>query len=162
MTRHSGLNKITYHKDYAVIEAFGLKTEHKVLVDKEDVKNIVNKFGRCNVTGAGYVMNKNKLLLHRFITNCPKGLVVDHINRNPLDNRKCNLRIVTHSENLHNTKVRSNNSSGVTGVQKCNKGWRASIQINNKSYRKAFKTKKEAIAYRKELEKLYHPLGGVL
>ena len=33
--------------------------------------------------------------LHREITNCPPSLEVHHINRNPLDNRSCNLQICT-------------------------------------------------------------------
>ena len=33
--------------------------------------------------------------LHREITNCPRGLEVHHINRNPLDNRRYNLQICT-------------------------------------------------------------------
>lgn len=40
--------------------------------------------------------------MHRFIMNCPKELEVDHINRNPLDNRRCNLRIVTSKQNAKN------------------------------------------------------------
>lgn len=41
-----------------------------------------------------------KVWLHRFITSCPEGMVVDHINGNGLDNRKINLRVVTFEENF--------------------------------------------------------------
>lgn len=83
--------------------------------------------------------------LHRFITNCPKGLVVDHINRNPADNRRSNLRICTQFEN---NKNRSNNTSGITGVtwHSRSKKWRATIKKNGKQYELGeFKDKDKAI-----------------
>jgi hypothetical protein len=46
---------------------------------------------------------KTTLYLHRLITGAPKGKVVDHINRDPLDNRRANLRIVTQVENERNS-----------------------------------------------------------
>lgn len=45
---------------------------------------------------------KEKLYLHRVIMNAPKGVIVDHINGDGLDNRKENLRFATKSENLCN------------------------------------------------------------
>ena len=49
--------------------------------------------------------------------NASKGVQVDHINGDPLDNRKENLRICMHSENCRNRKVRSDSRSGYKGVQ---------------------------------------------
>lgn len=68
--------------------------------------------------------------LHRWIMNCPKGLQVDHINRNTLDNRKSNLRIVTSRENNMNKR----NNSKVPGVRWHTQGkkWNARITIRGK------------------------------
>lgn len=62
-------------------------------------------------------LNGKQIKMHRFITKCPKGLVVDHINRNTLDNRKENLMNVSIAENARNTKLYRNNKSGVKGVR---------------------------------------------
>lgn len=43
-----------------------------------------------------------KIYLHRFLMDSPEGLIVDHINHQTLDNRRENLRVVTHSENMKN------------------------------------------------------------
>lgn len=48
--------------------------------------------------------------LHIFLMKPKKGLVVDHINRNPLDNRRCNLRVVTQKVNTYNTSRSLRNS----------------------------------------------------
>ena len=72
--------------------------------------------------------------LHRFVMDInDKNLVVDHINRNPLDNRKSNLRICSYKENSFNKSIRVDNTSGIVGVDfhKINKKWRAKIKYNN-------------------------------
>lgn len=57
---------------------------------------------------------------------------IDHINRNPSDNRWLNLREVSHGCNIKNCPVRSTNNSGVTGVCWSNNRWRAEITSNYK------------------------------
>lgn len=95
--------------------------------------------------------------MHRLITNCPEGKFVDHINRNPLDNRRANLRVVTHLENMQNLGVRKDNKYGVPGVDfiKRNKIWRARLRYKKVDYAKNCKTFEEAVKARKEFEKLY-------
>ena len=51
--------------------------------------------------------NKN-IALHRLITKCPNGLMVDHLNHNTLDNRLENLKICTNKENQHNSPKEKN------------------------------------------------------
>lgn len=74
--------------------------------------------------------------LHRWLTNPPIDKVVDHINRNTLDNRMCNLRIATVAENGQNRNLSQPNSiSGVRGVSPSgypNKKWKAAIRLNGK------------------------------
>jgi hypothetical protein len=79
---------------------------------------------------------KTTKLIHRLIMNAPDGLVVDHINHNTLDNRKSNLRVVTHLENLQNYIKRiPNQSSGIRGISFDikHKKWRVRRQINKKT-----------------------------
>ncbi|MDD3267103.1 MAG: AP2 domain-containing protein [Burkholderiales bacterium] len=71
--------------------------------------------------------------MHRLIMNAQKGELVDHINHDTLDNRRCNLRICTHKENCRNKIVPSNNTSGYKGVswnKRLNK-WRCDIKLDN-------------------------------
>lgn len=77
-----------------------------------------------------YKNGKNKgLYLARIIMNPPKGMIVDHINGNTLDNRRKNLRIITRQQNTWNQKIRITNTSGYRGVSwdKKNKKWKAFV-----------------------------------
>lgn len=156
-----GFNDYIVDNEYIILKCYGNKKEYQVYINKKDL-NKVRQFGRVSITSAGYPTNTKHQLLHRYLLDCPDDMVVDHIDRNPLNNIRSNLRIVTRSMNGHNKKVQSNSTSGINGVHKCGNGWRASIYIKGKGYRKFFKKQEDAIAYRKELEKLYHPFGGVL
>ena len=57
-----------------------------------------------------------RIYLHRLVMNAPDKTEVDHINGDGLDNRKENLRIVTHQQNLANQKLSEANTSGYKGV----------------------------------------------
>ena len=73
---------------------------------------------------------RSKTYLHRLITDAPKGLEVDHVNNNGLDNRLDNLRVVTSLQNRQNTYIQKNNVSGASGVfwsHKC-KRWFSEVQ----------------------------------
>ena len=68
-------------------------------------------------------------MLHRLLMNAGDDDIIDHINGNPLDNRRCNLRFSTKAQNCRNAKVRVDNSSGYKGVckHKSDGKWYAAI-----------------------------------
>ncbi len=76
------------------------------LVDDEDF-DYLNQFKWCAAKiGKNYYASKgrcsNLIKMHRLITHAPKGLVVDHIDHNTLNNQKYNLRICTSGQNTAN------------------------------------------------------------
>ena len=80
---------------------------------------------------------------------------IDHINGIRHDNRICNLRVVTRTENNRNRCINKNNTSGVNGVSWCKRteSWLVTICINSKmKYLGRFKDKSEAIKKRKKVE----------
>lgn len=93
--------------------------------------------------GHGYVCrNKNGKLerLHSVVFELatgkpvPKGMYIDHINKCKTDNRLCNLRVVAPEDNSKNISLKSNNTTGYTGVSLASKGkgYRAYITVNRK------------------------------
>lgn len=96
------------------------------------------------------------LYMSRLIMGNPKGMMVDHINGDGLDNRKSNLRICTHAENNRNRKPDFGRKyKGVSKDSHSPKLWRAQISINNRrTFIGLFKTEVEAaIAYNTEAKK---------
>jgi hypothetical protein len=108
----------------------------ETIVDTSDYKFLSQWKWRKN--SQGYVRRSipNGEFLHRVLLNAPADKLVDHINRNPLDNRKSNLRLCTASENNVNQKRRKDNKSGHRGVSwySTPKKWAADIKYNDKRH----------------------------
>ena len=100
--------------------------------------SIRKKDGYIRVVCKKQVNNvKFHYILSRVIMNPPKGLMVDHINGDTLDNRRQNLRLATHQQNCQNRKKASkvNNYKGVYLCKrsyKLNKPWQALTDYHKK------------------------------
>lgn len=101
-------------------------------IDDEDFERVSQYTWTLSDNYAHAWDGEKHISLHRFITNCPANMVVDHINHDGLDNRKENLRICTYSQNSMNVKKRKISTSKFKGVTKCSQTgkWRAQIHFN--------------------------------
>lgn len=130
-------------------------------IDLEDYELV--KDYKWTYLKTGYLANSaSNTLLHRLIMKekiKSSKDTVDHINRDKLDNRKSNLRIVTKQVNLLNKGLQQNNTSGARGVKvktlkSGKKVYEASIGLNGKdTYLGRFKDFNQAVLKRKEAEK---------
>lgn len=134
------------------------------IVDDEDFE-MLNKY-HWHYMSTGYAARRNTyskgktqiVLMHRIIMNVKNKYIIDHINRDKLDNRKINLRISNKSQNSLNSKIPIDNTSGYKGVglHKMARKWRARITINGKEIHLGlFYDKEEAILVRQEIERRY-------
>lgn len=104
-----------------------------------------NEAGCINGSGYRQVYIRGKLyLVHRLAWFFKYGAfpktIIDHINRNKLDNRISNLRCASKQLNASNTLNYSHNKSGVKGVYWCtrSKRWRSAIKVNQKQIHLGF------------------------
>lgn len=141
-----------------------------VLIDDED-EAMFNQYtwwlARNGKTPALKTEIKGKnLYFHRMILGIiDPDLLIDHINQNRLDNRKCNLRFADKSTNGMNRGTNKNNKSGYKGVSKYKrkKQWSAELMVKGVRYRiHKFKTPEEAALKYNELAIKYHGEFAVL
>lgn len=86
------------------------------LVDEDDYKYLSQS--KWTLSSRGKVINSNKEYMHRIIMNATKTDIIDHINSNKLDYRKCNLRKTTRSTRNNYAPKHKNASSKFYGVSK--------------------------------------------
>lgn len=103
---------------------------------------------------------KHTVRMHRWIMQPGSGLVVDHINGDGLDNRRANLRICTHQQNITNHVRPPRARSGLRGASQFGgRGrWQARIRHNEKIiHLGAFDTAEEAA---RAYDRAAHSLRG--
>lgn len=126
------------------LREISLTKGYVTLVDESDYDQLIKRKWYASESGSSeknvYAVSNGvradgstfNLRMHRLLLDPPKGLVVDHINGNTLDNRRANLRICTHRQNLSNTGPRRRGSSRYKGVcwNRSIEKWTASICLH--------------------------------
>lgn len=131
--------------------------------DIEDYELIKDYYWSYDTNGyvTTHPTNSPEIRLHRLVMHAKYDVVIDHKNHphgseRKVDNRKCNLRYATDSQNAMNRHINSNNTSGVKGVgwKKENQKWCAYICKNNKQIHLGyFNNFEDAVKVRKQAEK---------
>ena len=93
------------------------------------------------------------MLMHHLVLSPEEGMETDHVNRNGLDNRKRNLRSVTHAQNMQNRTKQKNNHSGYRNVHWCagQMKWKVEITKDGKRVQRYFSHKAEAAMFAENL-----------
>ena len=140
-------NNITIVGDIAYIDLYDKQYNviAKAIIDTDDIEKVKYIKWRLNCNGYVYNNSNTSTFLHRRILDC--DTLVDHINGNRLDNRKCNLRIAIQSQNQMNVNYK--------GVYEHNNHWIAKIKLHQKQIHLGiFPYKEEALYARWYAEQL--------
>lgn len=162
-TKLDSLNQ--FQVDGDCVTGFTTKGE-EFYFDKGDLQFVTQHTWRIDKYGYVIASIRNrdgkskKLRLHRCLMGVSDPSVfVDHIDGNPVNNKKSNLRCVSPEQNAQNHKISSANTTGFNGVywNKRNKKWSAMICVKHKlKYLGYFNTMEDAIQARKSAEEKYY------
>jgi len=118
---------------------------------------VSGRTGRLQVSIKGEVFYVPRIIWKMVKGRIPNYKQIDHDDRNPLNNAWDNLSLKTQSENMKNSSLQRNNTSGIVGVNfhKFSGLWKGSISNNKKIETVYFKTMDEAIDWRRSKEREY-------
>lgn len=152
-----------YSIDGDVVRVKLSNSDSIMLCDVDDWERLKSYCWALGLNGYAVTNVKNGSLVkssfHANVIDCEKGYLRDHINRNRLDNRKSNLRVVAPTVNVRNISMQKNNTTGYRGVtvSRNRKKYVAQITVNYKNiYLGQFDTVEDAYRARLRAEEEYY------
>lgn len=148
LTCRNGRLAVEWHSKHAITEIVKPATEpacHRIplrrrdgtivahtIVDPRDAH--LDGFNWCMNRGGYAVRGENgrPVFMHRYILGAPAGLKVDHINRDRLDNRRCNLRLTDSAGNARNCGKNSQSGQPYKGIRRYGTRWGARLKYEGK------------------------------
>ena len=94
-----------------------LEDGHYAIIDPADYETLTQWNWRFYNGYAARQEQRKTIYMHRQIMQPPDRMLIDHINRNKLDNRRSNLRICTRRQNIHNQPTKRGSASKFKGVE---------------------------------------------
>jgi HNH endonuclease len=152
MILYTNKYRIPFEIDAADVESVSRYTWH---IDHDHPATTIRwiKDGTYVLRKSGAIGTLGLRLRIFLLGKAPEGQQWDHKNRDPLDNRRENLRAVTPLVNARNLRLSMTNTSGVTGVYKRGSRWEASIYNGERNiHLGSFATLEEAAQVRKAAE----------
>ena len=136
-------------------------------IDDADIPLAKGRRWIRNATGHVYTQERTSrtcgprkttvVFLHRLIAGTPKGMATDHIDGDPLNNRRANLRIVTNAQNGTHKRKRKPGKSPYKGVHRYYNRWQARIGVGyERIHVGSFATAEEAARAYDEAARRYH------
>ena len=126
-------NQIEWNGDYFLAK---MSRGYSFKFDEDDLSTVCSRTWYPSFQGHMiYACDARGNTLHSvLIPDLPRGYEIDHVNRDSLDNRRCNLRVCTHQQNQFNHDLQRNNTSGYAGVSyfPSRKKFRARIKYSNR------------------------------
>lgn len=142
MSRSNGITEIPLSRGYYAI------------VDSADAKLLLPftwTYSQPPKSKTGYAfttINGKYTSMHQMLTQAPKRMRTDHKNGNGLDNRRSNLRVCTHAQNMANQGKHNNGLlSRYKGVTRDKAGWMGQLQCGARRFKKRCPTEKEAAEF---------------
>lgn len=131
---------MTHPEDTTDIAFIPVKGGHVAIIDAADLPLVKNTSWRLSSNGwnTQYAIGKINYLdisMHRLIMGNPKGMLIDHKDGDGLNNRRSNLRICTHSQNMANRPAGKTGKNGYKGVKKSGQKWLAQIGNKQRKYK---------------------------
>ena len=127
------IEKFGIDERYSKVRISGNKHEGDIIIDSLDLWVLKNHRWTINKNGYVVCTLHQGESMHRLVMKAEKGSICDHKNRNTTDNRKKNLRLVSHKENMRNRKASQTSLIPVKGVELSKNSWRVRIQYNGKT-----------------------------